>query len=163
MAIELPDISPFKKRIEEIDELMNQPDFFNDARRSASLSREQLKLRQLIEDYEALGGAKSVAEHRELLEDDEGDEELKELAHEELPELEAEIERLEQKILVSMILRRIRIRVTRLWKFGLVPGEMRPSICGDLLDVWQVGWRARLGAEQPSSSESGISGFKSGL
>ena len=70
MAIELPDISPFKKRIEEIDELMNQPDFFNDSRRSASLSREQLKLRQLIEDYEALGGANSaLSEHRELLED----------------------------------------------------------------------------------------------
>ena len=104
MAIELPDISKFQKRVEEIDGLMNQPDFFNDARRSAALSREQIKLRQLLEDHAALESAKAaLAEHKELLADPNGDEELKELALDELPELEEQVAGLESKILVSMI------------------------------------------------------------
>ncbi len=104
MAIELPDISKFQKRVEEIDGLMNQPDFFNDARRSAALSREQIKLRQLLENHAALESAKAaLAEHKELLADPNGDGELKELALEELPELEEQVAGLESKILVSMI------------------------------------------------------------
>ena len=163
MAIELPDISPFKKRIEEIDELMNQPDFFNDARRSASLSREQLKLRQLIEDYEALGGAKSaLSEHRELLEDDEGDEELKELAHEELPELEAEIERLEQKILVSMIPPEDSDSRNTIVEIRAGAGGDEASLfAGDLFRMYgRLAERRGWTLEQLGSSESGISGFK---
>jgi len=163
MAIELPDISPFKKRIEEIDELMNQPDFFNDARRSASLSREQLKLRQLIEDYEALGGAKSaLAEHRELLEDDEGDEELKELAQEELPELEAEIESLEQKILVSMIPPEDSDSRNTIVEIRAGAGGDEASLfAGDLFRMYgRLAERRGWTLEQLGSSESGISGFK---
>jgi len=102
--MELPDITPFEKRVAEIDALMNEPDFFNDARRSVTISREQSKLRQLLENYEGLGKAKSdLAENKEMLEDPDGDEELKELAELEIPELEAEVVRLENKILEAMI------------------------------------------------------------
>ena len=154
---------PFKKRIEEIDELMNQPDFFYDARRSASLSREQLKLRQLIEDYEALGGAKSaLSEYRELLEDDEGDEELRELAQEELPDLEAEIERLEQKILVSMIPPEGSDSRNTIVEIRAGAGGDEASLfAGDLFRMYgRLAERRGWTLEQLGSSESGISGFK---
>ncbi|HCR30470.1 MAG TPA: peptide chain release factor 1, partial [Opitutae bacterium] len=163
MAIELPDISPFEKRIEEIDELMNQPDFFNDARRSAALSREQIKLRQLIEDYDALSGAKSaLSEHQELLEDEEGDAELKELAQEELPELEAEIERLEQKILVSMIPPEDSDSRNTIVEIRAGAGGDEASLfAGDLFRMYgRLAERRGWTLEQLGSSESGISGFK---
>jgi len=163
MAIALPDISQFKKRIEEIDELMNQPDFFNDARRSASLSREQLKLRQLIEDYDGLSSAKAaLAEHKELLQDAEGDDELKELAREELPELEAEIERLEQKILVSMIPPEDSDSRNTIVEIRAGAGGDEASLfAGELFRMYgRLAERRGWSLEQLGSSESGINGFK---
>ena len=163
MAIALPDISQFKKRIEEIDELMNQPDFFNDARRSASLSREQLKLRQLIEDYDGLSSAKAaLAEHKELLQDAEGDDELKELAQEELPELEAEIERLEQKILVSMIPPEDSDSRNTIVEIRAGAGGDEASLfAGELFRMYgRLAERRGWSLEQLGSSESGINGFK---
>jgi len=163
MAIELPEITPFKKRVEEIDEMMNQPDFFNDARRSAAISREQTKLRQLLEDYEALESAKeSVQEHRELLSDPEGDEELKELAEEELPDLENEIETLSEKILVSMIPPEDSDSRNTIVEIRAGAGGDEASLfAGDLFRMYsRLSERRGWTVEQLSSSESGISGFK---
>ncbi len=163
MAIELPDITPFKNRVAEIDEMMNQPDFFNDARRSAALSREQMKLRQLLEDHAALEQAKNArAEHNELLADPDGDEELKELATEELPELEETIDRLEEKILVSMIPPEDSDSRNTIVEIRAGAGGDEASLfAGDLFRMYsrlveRRGWTL----EQMSSSESGISGFK---
>ena len=163
MAIELPEITPFKNRVAEIDEMMNQPDFFNDARRSAAISREQTKLRQLLEDYEALESAKTaVAEHKELLADAEGDAELKELAEEELPELEAEIEALSEKILVSMIPPEDSDSRNTIVEIRAGAGGDEASLfAGDLFRMYsRLAERRGWSVEQMSSSESGISGFK---
>ena len=54
MAIKLPDISPFKVRVAEIDALMTASDFYSDARRSASLSREHIKLVLLPEQLKKM-------------------------------------------------------------------------------------------------------------
>lgn len=163
MAIELPDISPFQKRVEEIDALMNQPDFFNDSRRSAALSREQTKLRQLLEDYEALVKAKAaLEEHKELLADPSGDEELKELATEELPDLEAEVERLESKILVSMIPPDDSDSRNTIVEIRAGAGGDEASLfAGSLYRMYtRLAERRGWSVEQLGASESGISGFK---
>ena len=100
----LPDIGPFRKRIEEIDSLMTTPDFFRDSRRAAELSREHQKLQQLISYYERLEKLKGdIAEHQSIVADRETDEEFKELAKEELPQLLSEYEDLYQEVLVAMI------------------------------------------------------------
>ncbi len=163
MAIELPDISPFKKRVEEIEGLMNQSDFFNDARRSAAISRELMKLRQLLEDFAALQSSREAAEeHRELLADPAGDEELKELAEEELPELETAIEQLEEKILVSMIPPEDSDSRNTIVEIRAGAGGDEASLfAGDLYRMYsRLAERRGWSIEQMNSSESGISGFK---
>ncbi len=100
----IPDIANFKKRFEDIDKQMLDPDFFQDQRRAASLSREHQKLNGLIELYTQLEKAhETVEEHRALINDPNADPELTELAKEEVAELEVSIPELKQKILVEMI------------------------------------------------------------
>lgn len=163
MATKLPDISPFKDRVAEIDAMMNQPDFYNDARRSATLSREHMKLRQLLTDYEALSKAKTqLQENKEMLEDDSADEELKELAELELPELEEKIEMLEDKILAAMIPpEETDSRNTIMEIRAGAGGDEASLFAADLYRMYtrlaeRNGWRV----EQMSASESGIEGYK---
>lgn len=163
MAIKLPEIAPFKARVEEIDGLMNQPDFYSDARRSAALSREHMKLRQLIEDYAALEKAKvDLADNQEMLDDPDGDEELKELAEAEVPELEEQITKFEEKILAAMIPPdETDSRNTIIEIRAGAGGDEASLFAADLYRMYtrlaeRKGWRV----EQMSASESGIDGFK---
>lgn len=163
MAIKLPDISPFKARVEEIDALMNEPDFFSDPRRSASVSREHMKLRQLLNDYDKLSKAKSqLAENKEMMADGSADEELRELAEMEIPELEEQIEKLEEKILGAMIPpEETDSRNTIMEIRAGAGGDEASLFAADLYRMYtrlaeRNGWRV----EQMSASESGIDGYK---
>lgn len=163
MAIKLPDISPFKVRVEEIDALMTASDFYSDARRSASLSREHIKLTQLIKDYAALDKAKAqLAENQEMVDDQSSDEELRELAEMEIPELESNIEKLETKILAAMIPPdETDSRNTIVEIRAGAGGDEASLFAADLYRMYtrlaeRRGWKL----EQMSASESGIDGFK---
>jgi peptide chain release factor 1 len=102
--IGIPNIEPFRKRAQEIDGFMAKPDFFQDQRRAASLSREHQKLTQLIELYERLERVeRDVLEHEALLKDPSSDPELAELAKDEIEGLKSLRESLYQDVLVAMI------------------------------------------------------------
>lgn len=83
---------------------MSTPDFFNDQRRAAASSREHQQLAGIIELYE---GAEKVCldleGNRELLNDPSADQELKELAQEEIAELKPRCEELKEQVLVAML------------------------------------------------------------
>jgi peptide chain release factor 1 len=100
----IPPIEPYIARYKELDADMSAPDFFQDQRRAASLSREHQKLNALIEQYEKLQKIyNDLTDTRELVNRADTDEDLRELAELELPELESAFEELKQKILVSML------------------------------------------------------------
>ena len=100
----IPDITPFKRRHEEIDTLMGKSDFYQDQRKAAALSREHQKLRQLIDLYDSLQRAlKDQIEHRALMADASADPELVALAKEEIGGLEERIEQLKKDVLIAMI------------------------------------------------------------
>ncbi len=83
---------------------MASPDFFNDQRRAAALSREHQKLGELLELYGRFEKcSRQIDENRALIKDPATDDELRELATAELPELEAEAEGLRENILFAMI------------------------------------------------------------
>jgi len=83
---------------------MAAPDFFSDQRRAAGLSREHQKLGELLEQYEDLRQClRRIEENRALMKDPATEEELKELAGLELPELETAAEKLKEAILFAMI------------------------------------------------------------
>jgi peptide chain release factor 1 len=100
----LPDITPFRHRLDELDARMASPSFYQNPRQAAEITREQQKLAHLVSDhrlYEKL--QKEMAEAQALLKDPRGDAELRELAQLELPELQTRTEALHETILRGMI------------------------------------------------------------
>ena len=100
----IPDIAPFRRRLDELDAQMADPNLFNDPRRAADVSRDQQRMARLVGDYEKLKQIEGqIEEARAMLRDDQADPELRELAEMELPENEAALEKMEKKILLAMI------------------------------------------------------------
>ena len=100
----LPDISPFQRRLEELDAQMAEPSFYGNQRRAAEVTREQQKLRKLVDDH----GTHTQVE-RELREavamarEASGDAEMRELAAAEVPALEKRAASLRETVLLAMI------------------------------------------------------------
>ncbi len=101
---QLPPIAPFQRRLDELDAQMSEPSFYAQARRAAEVTREQQRLRALVDDhreYERLG--REVAEHEALLRDPRGDPELRALAEAELPDLRSRLAARHAAVLRAMI------------------------------------------------------------
>ena len=104
MRIEgLPGIDSFRRRYEEIDALMNAPEFYSDQRRAAALGREHQKLGELITMYVRCEKVALEREDSEKMLADESDAEMRGLAQEEISALSEEEEELRGKILVAML------------------------------------------------------------
>jgi len=100
----LPDITPFQRRLDELDAQMAEPSFYTNARKATEISREQQGLRRMLEDYQAYARlSRELAEHAALLKDPSADVELRALAQQELPELQARRVTLQQAVLLAMI------------------------------------------------------------
>ncbi len=87
-------------RYGEIEELLCQPDVATDAGRFSKLSRERAELQEIVEAF------REYTEVNKRLEEDRAalrDPELRELAEEEIPELEAELERLADRIQLALL------------------------------------------------------------
>lgn len=101
---ELPDLTPFEERLAELDHQMADPEFFSDGRRAAESSREHQKLTQLLACRDRYAETeRQLAESREFLEEAGAEEELRELAREEIPDLEKRLHDLEEEILELML------------------------------------------------------------
>ncbi|WP_187647672.1 peptide chain release factor 1 [Nitrosophilus labii] len=93
-------LQPFIKRYEEINTLLSSPDITNDIKKMTELSKEQSELEPIVEKAkEYFKVTESIEENKTLLED----EELGELAKEELKELEPLKEKLEEEIKILLI------------------------------------------------------------
>ena len=96
---DLPDIQPAKTRIGEIEILMNAPDFYSDQRKAGTISAEHSRLCNTVSLYEkCVATQKALEDNRAMCDDADTDEELRELAREEIPQLEADIETLYEKL-----------------------------------------------------------------
>ncbi len=159
----LPPIEPYRRKYEEIDARMAAPDFFNDRRRAATLSREHQKLGELIELYERFEQCgRQIEENRALVKDAATEDELKEMAGLELPELEARAEALKEKILFAMIPpEETDSRNTIMEIRAGAGGDEASLFAGDLYRMYcrhaeLKGWKV----ETLSMSESECGGFK---
>lgn len=100
----LPDIFPFQRRLEELDAQMADPSFYANPRRAADVTREQQKLRRLVEDHRAHARIeRELAEARTLARDPSASPEMRELASAEIPDLERQAGSLREQVLLSMI------------------------------------------------------------
>ncbi len=102
--VSLPDITPFRRRLDELDAQIRSPSFFTNARAAADVTREHQRLGILLADHTALQKTQAdLVEMRGLLRDSSGDAGLRELAEAEIPELEKRAEELHAAVLRQMI------------------------------------------------------------
>lgn len=159
----LPDLAPFRARLEEIDLQMSAPDFYSDARRAAGISREHQKLTHLL----ALGDRfiqteQALVENRALSHDDGTEAELREMAAEEIPQLEESLESIYGEMLSAMIPPDPSdSRNTILEIRAGTGGDEASLFAGDLYRMFtryaeRQGWRV----EVLGSNESEAGGFK---
>lgn len=101
---ELPDIAPFRRRLDELDAQMAEPGFYANPRRAAEISREHQKVEQLVADYlEYSRLDREMAEASTLSRDPLADADMRDLASLELPDLERRRTELKQAVLLAMI------------------------------------------------------------
>ena len=89
-------------RIPELESLMAQDGFFDDPRAAGEMTREYNRTKALLEDWESLEKAKEdLVENQELAKGE--DAEFAEMAAEEIPELEKNIEDLEARVQYALL------------------------------------------------------------
>ncbi len=101
---DLPDILPFRRRLDELSAQLAEPAFYANPRRAAEVTREQQRLAQLVADHERhTRTRREIAEARALQRDPGADADLQELAAQELPELEQREAASRRAVLQAMI------------------------------------------------------------
>ncbi|WP_309382546.1 peptide chain release factor 1 [Cerasicoccus frondis] len=159
----IPDIEPFRKRRAELDELMAQPDFFSDQRRATDISREHTHISNLIRLYDRLAKLeRELEENQAMADDDSLDEELREMAREEIAASEQNHEPYKQELLVAMLppdptdSRNTIVEIR-----GGAGGDEANIFAGDLYRMYtryadRMGWRI----EAMGMNESDVGGFR---
>ena len=157
----LEKLDQIEKRYEEINTLLSDPVVLADMERLRSLGQEQAELQEIVDTYrEYQGVAKHLAEARELTVGD--DPELVELAQAELPELEAEDERLHERLKRLLLptdpndKRDVIVEIR-----GGTGGDEAALFAADLFRMYQRYAEAhRWKVDIISASDTGIGGFK---
>ena len=91
------------KRFEEIVEELNNPSVVENQVRFRKLMKEQADLQPIVETYQKYKGAKQDAEDSLALLEEESDEEMRQLAKEELSDARTRIETLEHRLKVLLL------------------------------------------------------------
>ncbi len=91
------------KRYEEVQAELMQPDVANDQKRFRDLMKEQSDLQPIVEAYTEYKNYNQTVEDSLLMLDEENDEEMREMAKEELNEARARIEELEQHMKILLL------------------------------------------------------------
>jgi len=159
----IPDIAPFREKLAELDAQMAEPNFYSDQRRAAEISREHQRLSSLIEKFEAYHGTvQQIEENEAMVDDDSVEEELREMASEELESLTAERDKLANDVLRFMIPPDATDSRNSVMEIrGGAGGDEANIFAGDLFRMYSRyaetrGWRV----EVMSSSPADVGGFK---
>ena len=155
----LEKLESLKSRFFELDELLCQPDVLADNRRMTALNRERSELDEIVQAFDRYGQV------RDQLSDDRAalsDPELREMAEEEIPELESELAALELKLQLLLLPSDPNdVRNTVLEIRGGTGGDEAALFAADLFRMYcryadRIGWKI----EVLSTSESASGGFK---
>ena len=156
-----PLIEKRKERLKELEQVMSAEDFYSDTKQVADISREYNQNKQLLEDWEKFSNARrQLKENNDLVKGD--DEEMAELAKDEIPELETLCEKLELEIQYSLLPRDITEDRDAIVEIRAGTGGDEASLfAGDLYRMYQRfselrGWKI----EPLEASPSEVGGFK---
>ncbi len=90
-------------RFEEIMNQLSEPDVANDTNRFRKLMKEQSDLAPIVESYKEYKQAKQNIEDSLAMLEEESDEEMRELAKEELNDSKEKVEELEKKLKILLL------------------------------------------------------------
>ena len=90
-------------RLEELQDELSNPDVASDQVKFRNLMKEQSDLAPIVEKYLEYKGAKQTIEDSLTMLDEENDEELRELAKEELNDAKAQVEKCEQELKILLL------------------------------------------------------------
>jgi peptide chain release factor 1 len=97
-----PLIEKKKSRLQELEQVIASPGFYDDPKAAGKSTREHSQIRRLLDQWEVCEKVQeNLTESRELVKSD--DEEMAEMAREELPELEAQLARLGLEIQYALL------------------------------------------------------------
>ena len=155
-------IKDIEKRYEELERLLSDPAVIANRSEYQKLAKEHADLTALIEafrDYEKTG--RQLDEAQQMLRD--GDEELREMAKEEIPQLKARVEELEQRITVLLLPKDPNDDKNVILEIRAgTGGDEAGLFAADLFRMYarfaeMSGWRVEV---LSSSAASGMGGFK---
>lgn len=96
-------IQNFKKKFAELEQQLSTPDLYSNPKKAQELTREHRRIKQALEDAERLVALeKQLSENKAIVAANE-DKELVEMASEEIPSLEKQVEEARQKFLTALI------------------------------------------------------------
>jgi len=156
-----PLIDQRRARLAELESLIAEPDFFNDAKAASVLMKEHRGLQKLMalwEDFQTT--TRNLEENRELAKDD--DAEIAEMAGEEVPTLEAREEELGIEVQYALLPRDITEDRDALVEIRAGAGGDEASLfAGEVMRMYEryaeaLGWKC----EHLASSPSEVGGFK---
>ena len=150
------------RRLEELNIELTEPDTINNQERYRQLMKEQNELTPIVEKYIEYKKAKDGVEDSLLILDEENDEEMRELAKEELNECRQAVEACEQELKILMLPKDpnddknviVEIR-------GGAGGDEAALFAADLFRMYsKYAETNRWKVEVMSANENGIGGFK---
>jgi len=100
----LQELGSVKEKYDKLTALLSDPDIVSDQSKVKNLSKERAELEPIVKTYISLLKInKSIKGSREIIDDLDAEEELKELAEEELQELEKELEKIKKELKVLLL------------------------------------------------------------
>lgn len=151
-----------ENRYEELNELLSDPDVVSDPKRLRDLSKEQSSISQTVEtyrDYKEVTG--QIAETKELL-NEKLDDDMREMAKEELNELQENKTHLEEKLKLLLVPKDPNDDKNVIMEIrGAAGGDEAALFAGDLFRMYSRyaesrGWKAEIMDANPT----GIGGYK---
>lgn len=147
---------------EEVMQALNEPDVTENQTRFRKLMKEQADLAPIVEAYKAYKKAKQDIEDSLLLLDEESDEEMRELAKEELADAKKRVEELEQELKILLLPKDPNDDKNIMLEIRAGAGGDEAALFAAELYRMYVNYAEsqRWKVEIISLSESGIGGFK---
>lgn len=156
-----PLIEKKRQLIPELEAAMSEEGFFNDLKRSSEVSREYKRTRKLLEEWDELQVCRTnLQENEELARGD--DKDLADMASEEIPALEAKIEKLTDRVQYSLLPHDANEDRDAMVEIRAGTGGDEASLfAGDLYRMYQrfaeeIGWKT----ETVEASPSEVGGYK---
>ena len=149
-------------RLEEINMMLTEPEVINDQKKYRELMREQNELTPIVEKYKEYKAAKDGIEDSLAILDEESDEDMRELAKEELNECKETVEKCEQELKILMLPKDPNDEKNVIVEIrGGAGGDEAALFAADLFRMYSKFAEAnRWKVEVMSASENGIGGFK---